>query len=130
MSQNNRAAIERAIEAFKNGDLATALREFDPEVVVRVPESLPYGGEYRGHNGVQQFVAKLMDAWETFQIPTEQILADGDTVFLRELLQARARISGIEVDVPLILAYKLVAEKITSLEIFYWDVVPVLKALG
>lgn len=130
MSQNNRAAIERAIEAFKNGDLAAALREFDPEVVVRVPESLPYGGEYRGHNGVKQFVANLMDAWETFQIPTEQIIAEGDTVFLRERLQARARISGIEVDVPLILAYKLVAEKITSLEIFYWDVVPVLKALG
>lgn len=130
MQQNNRAVIERLLEAFKQGDLAAALEEFDPQVVARLPESLPYGGTYHGHDGMKQYAAKLTDTWESFLLPTEQIITENDTVILRERLQAKARSTGKEVDLPLILAYRLQNQKITSVEIFFWDVTTILDALS
>lgn len=130
MQQNNRAVIERLLEAFKQGDLAAALEEFDPQVVARLPESLPYGGTYHGHDGMKQYAAKLRDTWESFLLPTEQIITENDTVILRERLQAKARSTGKEVDLPLILAYRLQNQKITSVEIFFWDVTTILDALS
>jgi hypothetical protein len=50
---------------------------YDSEIVIREPESLPYGGVYQGHEGAKQHAGGYALTWGDFQ--TEQ---KTDAVFL------------------------------------------------
>lgn len=38
------------------GDFAAIAATLDPECVIYQPASLPYGGEWRGHNGFEEWM--------------------------------------------------------------------------
>ena len=52
----------QAEDAYLNageGDLSSIAKTLDPDCVVRQPTSLPYGGEWRGHAGVETWMLEL-----------------------------------------------------------------------
>jgi ketosteroid isomerase-like protein len=54
MSEKNLETVRRLFKAVEERDLAGVLAAYDEDVVIREAESLPYGGEFHGHEGGQR----------------------------------------------------------------------------
>ena len=54
MSQENVETIRGLFRGVEERDLEAYLAVGHPEVVIREPDSLPYGGEYRGLDGLRR----------------------------------------------------------------------------
>lgn len=107
-----------------------ALEEISPEIVSHQAESLPYGGNYHGHDGFKQFATKLGATWQQQFTAVEEFIDAGDKVIVRERLKAQAKGNGKEINVPVIEIFTVRDEKIVGIEVFYWDTAAVLQALA
>jgi uncharacterized protein len=95
MSQENVETIRGLFRGVDERDLEAFLAVGHPEVVIREPYSLPYGGEYRGLDGLRQHAAGWMRTWAGLQPGNERKLdatfIDAcDHVVARWRLKARA----------------------------------------
>jgi uncharacterized protein len=67
MSQENVETIRGLFRGVEERDLEAYLAVGHPEVVIREPDSLPYGGEYRGLDGLRRHAAGWMRTWAALQ---------------------------------------------------------------
>lgn len=76
--------VQQAYAAIGDGDLPglTELMAEDVEIELPGPPEIPFAGTYRGHDGVAQFAANLVDSiqWETREFEVRDIIAQGDQV--------------------------------------------------
>ena len=112
----------------QHGDIPAALERFDADVVVRLPEALPYGGIYHGHDGFHEYMGKLRACWERFEITVDDTFEAGSSIVVRESLKGVAKAGGQAVEMPLLLAFAAQGGKITRQEVFYWDMAAVAAA--
>jgi ketosteroid isomerase-like protein len=89
-----------AYEAINSGDPSPVLEAVDEEMEFHEPASLPYGGTYRGPDGMGQFFSALADSWDGLHLEIEELLDAGDCVVIRGRLQGRSKSTGSEVDEP------------------------------
>ena len=95
MSQENVETIRGLFRGVEERDLEAYLAVGHPEVVIREPDSLPYGGEYRGLDGLRQQAAGWMRTWAGL-LPVNERMLDAtfmdacDHVVARWRLKARA----------------------------------------
>lgn len=76
----NRVDFVRGIyEAFRKGDLEHINTVFDDDVEIRQTELLPWGGTYRGKEGVSAFFERLLGTITSVVEPGELFEA-GETV--------------------------------------------------
>jgi uncharacterized protein len=134
MSQENVELIRSLFGGVEERDLGTYLAAWHPEVVIREPGSLPYGGEYRGLEGVRRHAAGFMQTWGALQPGDERklnaIFIDaGDHVIARWRLKARVPDGEGTLDMPMVGAYKLRDGKLVEAQMFYWDTAAVLRFL-
>jgi uncharacterized protein len=134
MSQENVELIRSLFGGVEERDLRTYLAAWHPEVVIREPGSLPYGGEYRGLEGVRRHAAGFMQTWEALQPRDERklnaIFIDaGDHVIARWRLKARVPDGEGTLDMPMVGVYKLRDGKLVEAQMFYWDTAAVLRFL-
>ncbi|MFF1381801.1 nuclear transport factor 2 family protein [Streptomyces sp. NPDC058308] len=94
---------------------------FSPEVVLHQAEGLPYGGTWRGHDGMARFFLAMSEAWETFDITRQEFLATGPTAVVHSDIRARARATGRELAFPILQTVTVRAGRITEVRPFYWD---------
>ena len=59
--QQNVKLVQQAYESFGRGDIQGVLNSLSEQVEWRVPkpEGVPFGGEYRGRDGVGRFFSEL-----------------------------------------------------------------------
>jgi ketosteroid isomerase-like protein len=100
MSQENVDAVRVVYEAINRGDPRPVLEVFHEKLEFQEPASLPYGGTYRGPNGMGQLVSALAENWDGLHLEIDELLEAGDCVVIRARLQARAKLTGSEVDEP------------------------------
>jgi ketosteroid isomerase-like protein len=100
VSQENLDAVRMAYEAINSGDPSPVLEAVDEEMEFHEPASLPYGGTYRGPDGMGQFFSALADSWDGLHLEIEELLDAGDCVVIRGRLQGRSKSTGSEVDEP------------------------------
>ena len=100
MSQENLDAVREAYEAINSGDPGPVLEVVHEEMEFHEPASLPYGGAYRGPDGMEQLVSRLAGTWDGLHLEIEELLDAGDCVAIRGRLQARSKTTGDEVDEP------------------------------
>jgi len=86
--------IETIFAAFGRGDIPGILAHVAPDCVWRQPKALPWGGEHRGHEGVQTFFARLDAASETTLWEVDEIFEHGENVFAFGRHGARGRKTG------------------------------------
>lgn len=56
---------------------------FSPDVVLHQADAFPYGGEWRGHDGMERFMLAMSQTWELFEMVDQQFLAtEGTAVVL------------------------------------------------
>lgn len=134
MSQDNVDAVRRLFKAVEDRDLAGVLAAYDPEIVIREAESLPYGGVYHGLEGAQQHARGYAQTWSNFQSSADKAT---DPVFLdageHTVVLWRQRGSagdGRKLDLPAVSVYQLRDGKIVESQMFHADTNAILNFLG
>jgi ketosteroid isomerase-like protein len=101
---------------------------FAPDVVLHQAESLPYGGIWRGHDGMERFFLAMSQAWEVFEMVEQEFLSTSGTAVVHTQVHARARATGRELDFPILQAIRVVDGRIAEVRPFYWDTAAIVAA--
>ncbi|WP_233157449.1 MULTISPECIES: nuclear transport factor 2 family protein [Amycolatopsis] len=94
---------------------------FAPDVVLHQAEALPYGGVWRGHEGLERFFAAMSGAWETFEMVAQEFLRTSSPLVVLTHVHARARATGRELRFPILQTIAIVDRRIAEVHPFYWD---------
>ena len=120
---------EAAYLAPGGGDFQAMAATLDVECVLYQPASLPYGGEWRGPAGFEQWMKAFGEQWTSLEVKDSRFYPDGDVVFSHSHVYATARATGRAVDWPLLQFFKVRDGKILELRPFHWDTAAMLPAL-
>ena len=117
------------LEAPENG-FAGIAATLDPECVIYQPASLPYGGEWKGHSGFEEWMKAFSQQWDSLEVTSPDLYPHGDVIVSRSHVYAIAKSSGRKVDWPLLQFFRICDGKILELRPFYWDTAALLSALN
>ncbi|HVQ92595.1 MAG TPA: nuclear transport factor 2 family protein [Mycobacteriales bacterium] len=98
---------------------------FTEDVVIREPESLPYGGVWRGRDGVEALVRRLREVYDEARFDDRRVFAAGDAIFVLLRSRVRARATGRRMTNSVLQRIELRDGLIATMEIFHWDPVAI-----
>jgi ketosteroid isomerase-like protein len=101
---------------------------FAPDVVLRQADALPYGGVWRGYEGMEQFFLAMSRAWDVFDLVAQTFLNDTSPLVVLTHVHARARATGRELDFPILQTVTVENGHITEVRPFYWDTAAITDA--
>ena len=102
MSSENVQIIRALVDAFNDRDLDAAFAVLHPEAELHPLRAQLEGKAYVGHQGLRELLADFDQDWEYVQMdPQDYLEADDDLVVILGRLRARARASGMDLDVPM-----------------------------
>jgi ketosteroid isomerase-like protein len=129
MSQENVETVRRALIAVLNRSWPKVLAELNPEIEIE-DTVIPDGSDYRGHKGFFRWLERWNESWEGWRLENIEIVSAGDdyVVGLWRMV-AKGKGSGIEIDRPDAVVYKLRDSKIVRMA-YYNDQDKALKAAG
>lgn len=93
MSKKSVEIITELYEALARRDLPAIQSLIDPEIIVSQTSLLPWGGEYYGFEGVQQFFTELFRSVES-QLAVEEFVDAGERVIVIGSTRGRVRATG------------------------------------
>lgn len=94
---------------------------FSPKVVLHQADSLPYGGVWRGHSGMEQFFLAMSQTWSGFEIIEQEFVSTELPAVVLTKVHAQSRNTGKEIDFPILQIVHLADGRITEVRPFYWD---------
>ena len=94
MSQENVELVREAWDAYSRGDYDRVAGFHDPHIVVVTLED----GVVYGNDDALANYERWNEAWEGAETTVEEVIGQGDRVFLAARFQARGRGSGVEID--------------------------------
>jgi ketosteroid isomerase-like protein len=115
MKDQNLAIVQGAYEAFAARDMKRIEEYFADDVEVSQSPEVPWGGNYRGIEGLYSFLLKLIESVES-HVVTEHLFAAGDHVVLIGRTQGKVVGSGAAFDMPLVHLWTLRDRKIIRYE--------------
>jgi uncharacterized protein len=124
---SNIEVLQRLFRAVDERDLKTLLDCYDPDVEINESPSLPYGGVYRGHDGVRRHAAGFMHAWGAYQTPgmvgMEPSFAEVDAETVVAVFRHRAKDaeSSRRLNTPEIGLYTIRGGKVCRTQMFHFD---------
>jgi ketosteroid isomerase-like protein len=126
MSEKNVETVRRLFKAVEERDLAGVLAAYDENIVIREAKSLPYGGEFHGHEGGQRHALGALGAWENLQPPGERtmnakFLDAGEDYVIVLWRQRGVRSDGENFNAPVVSVYKMGGGKIVESQMFQAD---------
>ncbi len=74
VTQTNAETARRLFEAVEARNPQVLLAIYHPRVVINEAPSLPYGGEYHGHEGAFRHAQGFLKTWDRFQPPEARSL--------------------------------------------------------
>jgi ketosteroid isomerase-like protein len=120
--------IQELYQAFAKRDARTVLMLMSEEVEIVQSRELPWGGEYRGHEGARDFLGKLTEHLDT-RLEIERFIDAGEHVVAIGRTVGQTRAAKLEFDVPVAHVWTLREGRITRFEP-YIDNATMLAALG
>ena len=72
--------VRRAYDAFARGDMAAIAECLADDAECVLSDETPYGGIWRGHDGIAHGIAELAGHYEEYVIEVSEMVGDGDTV--------------------------------------------------
>lgn len=91
-------------------------------------EALPYGGTWRGHEGMERFFLAMSEAWESFDMVAQEFLATEGTAVVLTHVHARARATSRELWFPILQTIRVKNGRIAEVHPFYWDTAAIASA--
>jgi len=124
-SERENVAVVRGF--YEAVDVPAMLEFLHPQIEWRGPESLPWGGTFRGHDGFREFFAIVVDRIAEFRREKQQYLDVGErvVVLLRSIGLAKG---GTGWDLPEVHVWTVRHGKAVSME-NYVDTAIVLRTL-
>ena len=113
----NTEIVRGGYDAFKRGDVGAVFELFEPEVEIYQSELLPWGGNYRGHQGAHEFFTTLMANVETIVDP-EEVIEAGDRVVEIGVSRGRVKVSDTEFAVREVHVWQLRHGKVVRFEAY------------
>lgn len=134
MSDANREMVLRLYAAVEARDIEPMYDIYAPEVVIHEAPSLPYGGEFRGHDGVRAHGLSYLATWDPHQTPQDRRLdprvsADGDRVFVAWRQRAHGS-DGQRLDLPAVSEYLLRSGRVVESRMLHFDTAAILAFLA
>ena len=111
------------------GDFSRIAATLDPECVIYQPASLPYGGEWRGHEGFEAWMKAFVQQWSSMEVKDSKLYPNGDVIVSKSHVYAVSRTNHKQLDWPLLQFFKMREGKILELRPFYWDTAVLLQDL-
>ncbi|MFF2555523.1 nuclear transport factor 2 family protein [Nocardia sp. NPDC058058] len=99
------------------------------DVVMYQASSLPYGGEWRGHEGFRKFIAAMGENWDGLWFDEQQFLSDQNRVVVYSRGRLRARRTGRTLNTSLLQWISFRDGLITEFRPYYYDTSAVLATL-
>ena len=98
--QENVRLVQQAYESFGRGDIQGVLNSLSEQVEWRTPkpEGVPFGGEYRGRQGVGRFFAELNEHEQVTRFEPREFIAQGDRVVACGVYACTAKATGRKVE--------------------------------
>ena len=115
-------AAEAAYMQPGGGDFAPLAATLDPEVVLHQSPDLPWGGEFHGHAGYEDWARKMSAAFDRLEVNNLQLFARGDTVVAACRLVTRSRATSAVVDLLMTQVVTVRDDLIVDFRPVYWDV--------
>src|SRR6185295_16398034 len=92
MSQENVEIVKAAYEAWNAGDMDAFGDFYDPEVIVRPPDTWPEPGPFVGREAVMHFFEQTREVWDTDSLePIGDFIDAADRVLVRYAWRAAGR---------------------------------------
>jgi uncharacterized protein len=122
------AVVRGFNEALTRGDVPGMLDFLDPQVEWRAPASVPWGGNFHGHEGFREFLGKLFEQPAEFSRELGEYLDAGERVVVLLRQMGRPKGGDTEYDVPEVHVWTVRDGKIVEFE-GYFDTATVLRTL-
>jgi uncharacterized protein len=115
--------MDRVLAALQSGDAAQVEALCHPDMVVEDPESLPYGGVYRGFAGMCEVSAKLFAVVANWKVETARVIGGpgGDDFVLVQRMTGRAASTGRAIEMSILEHYTFRDGLLISIRPYYWD---------
>ncbi len=108
-------------------DMAATL---DLDVVLHQSPDLPWGGEFRGHAGYEDWARQMSRSFDRLEVRETRFFTDGDTVVITCRLVTRSRASGETLDSPMAQVVRVRGDRIVEFRPFYWHVPAYRQTVG
>jgi ketosteroid isomerase-like protein len=114
VSEETIEVIRRAIAAFNAGDIEWMLDLADPELEWLPAFGAATGGAtaYRGHAEFGEYWRETQEIWDHFHFSAERFIDDDDRVVVVGRGSGRAKGSGVQIDQPFAMFWKVRAGKL------------------
>lgn len=99
--------VEMGFMGSPGKDTDVLASAFHRDVVVHIPASLPYSGDWHGLDGLGKLFSRMHDVWSAMTVEDMTATIDGETLFMSGTLVATARRSGREICQPFAQTLKL-----------------------
>ena len=91
-------SLSRAYEALSRDDIEFALLNFAPDFELNyIGGPVGFGGRYRGHDGMREFIRDWLAEWGSTEYLVEQLIDLGDRLVYRYKVIASGGHSGVRV---------------------------------
>ncbi len=116
------AAYMDAGGAVAGASFAAMAVTLDPDVVLHQSPDLPWGGEFHGHAGYEEWAAQMSRAFDRLEVRDSRFFTDGDTVVITCRLVTRSRAGCETLDLPMAQLVRVRGDRIVEFRPFYWNV--------
>ena len=124
------AAYMNADGGAAGASFAAMATTLDPDVVLHQSPDLPWGGEFHGHAGYEDWAAQMSRAFDRLEVRDNRSFTDGDTVVVTCRLITRSRFSGETLDLPMAQIVRVRGGRIVEFRPFYWNVPAYRQTVG
>jgi len=124
-TSGNIETVRRIMNAVRERNLTVLVDTYASDIEIHDAESLPYGGIYRGHQGMIENGMGFVRTWDLLQTsadrdPEAVIFGSGDQVVALWRLKASGK-DGQRLDRPAISLFQLRDRKVVRLQMFHYD---------
>ena len=116
--------------AAGGADFTAMAATLAPDVVLHQSPDLPWGGDFHGHAGYEDWARQMSAAFDQLEVRDRRFFVEGDTVVITCRLITRSRATGEVLDLPMAQVVRTSRDRIVEFRPFYWNVPAYLIAVG
>ena len=116
-------------DAISRWDMEDLARHVTHDFELVMPETLPWGGTYHGHDGVAAFATVFRDHVDGQWADPDDFIDGGDVIVVLGRLRGRARATGVDYEVSFSHAWTI-SDGVPSRCRSYFDTDPITAAIG
>lgn len=116
------AIVRRFYDLVASANWTQAEAMLDDAFVIHEPDSLPYGGDWRGKHAFQRLFAFVMDFWRDPHVEWHGLVGDSQHVVALLTFSVTVKTTGARIVMPLTeVTTVLPSGKIAAMRIHYFD---------